>query len=120
RPTHGLHRPLHMRRRGLVTHPDRRRSRAQETPDEMRHGAEGGAGMIDTTTAEQMRADLTWLADHWAQLEHELAGGGGNALTGMPRGESSPLPINIAVSDLMAEIDWRIGSHYCHALLDET
>lgn len=75
--------------------------------------------MIDTDVAEQMRADLLWLADHWTQLEHELAGGGGNALTGMPRGGSSALPINVTISDLMAEIDWRLGSHYCHALLDE-
>lgn len=77
--------------------------------------------MIATEAALKARADLTYIADRWAELEARLQPGGGNALAGkVSTSRTRPAPIDLHVSDLMAEIDWKIGLHYCHALMDET
>ena len=49
--------------------------------------------------------DLMHIVAKWAELTERLAGGGGKALTGMPRGASEALPIDVHVSDLMREIE---------------
>lgn len=75
--------------------------------------------MIDTQTALEAREAFGWIADRWSDLMAALAPGGGKALTGMPRGTSSALPINVHVSDLMREIDDQAWG-YCRALVNET
>lgn len=75
---------------------------------------------VDTKTALEAQANVRWIAKQWPALEALLAGRGGNALTGMPKGGASRVPIDVGVSDLMAEIDWKLGWHYCHVLTDET
>ena len=51
------------------------------------------------------QADLMHIVAKWAELTERLHGGGGKALTGMPRGASEALPIDVHVSDLMREIE---------------
>lgn len=75
---------------------------------------------VDNFTALQARDDLLWIVDHWADLRARLRPGGGNALNGMPTGTNDPAPIDLHVSDLLAEIEWRIARHYANALIDET
>ena len=75
--------------------------------------------MIDTQLALEAREAFGWIADRWPDLTAALAPGGGKALTGMPRGASSALPINVHVSDLMREIDDQAWG-FCRALVGET
>lgn len=77
--------------------------------------------MIDVTTATKAQKDALWLADHWTHLEARLQPGS-SATTSEVRAPSPDpvLPIDLHVSDLMAEIDWKVGQHYCHELIDET
>ena len=51
------------------------------------------------------QADLLHIVAKWPELTERLHGGGGKALTGMPRGASEALPIDVHVSDLMREIE---------------
>ncbi len=67
------------------------------------------------------RDDLLAIVDAWSSLVAALEPGGGKALTGMPRGgESSGLPINVGVSDLMHEIEHNLARYYARILMDET
>ncbi|QIK82412.1 IBR domain-containing protein [Sanguibacter sp. HDW7] len=75
--------------------------------------------MTDAKTALEASRNLAWIANHWPDLEAALTPGGGNALTGMPRTDSTGIPINIHVSDLMREIDDH-ARHLCLQLIDET
>ncbi|WP_372595666.1 hypothetical protein [Actinotalea sp.] len=74
----------------------------------------------DRLLALNARDDLLWIADRWTQLRARLRPGGGGALNGMPRGGSPGAPIDLHVSDLMAEIEWKVARHYGNILLDET
>lgn len=75
---------------------------------------------IETALALEARANLEWLADHWPDLRARLTpGGGAQVVPSHPVAGSRP-PIRMDVSDLMAEIDWQVGMHRCHQLLDET
>lgn len=77
--------------------------------------------MTATENALKARADLTYIADRWGELRARLRPGGGSALAGkVSTSGNRPAPIDLHVSDLMAEIDWKIGLNYCHALMDET
>lgn len=74
------------------------------------------------TTADALRAaeNLTYIADHWTDLRARLRPGGGNAMTGMPSGDGSEgAPIDLAVSDLMFEVEQEARS-LGYVLLDET
>lgn len=75
---------------------------------------------IDVATALEARKNLEWLADHWPDLRARLMPGGGAQVVPTHSVAGSRAPIRLDVSDLMAEIDWRIGMHFCHVLLDET
>lgn len=77
--------------------------------------------MIDTQLALEAQANITWIADHWDDLKARLGGSGGGGLQiRVKTSELPPLPIDLHVSDLMAEIDWKIGRNYCNALVEET
>jgi hypothetical protein len=74
---------------------------------------------MDAQTALDARTDLLWIVERWPHLQSRLVGGGGNALTGMPSGSNeAPLPIDVAVSDLMREIEDQ-ARFYAAVLLDE-
>lgn len=75
---------------------------------------------IDNLVALRARDDLLYIVHKWPDLEHALSGVGGKALTGMPSGTETPLPLDVGVSDLMREIEDKIARHYGHILLDET
>lgn len=74
--------------------------------------------MIDNLTSLAARDDLLAVARSWPELRARLAAGGGSALTGMPSGDGDPLPINVAVSDLMRLVEDRTR-FYARALLDD-
>lgn len=77
--------------------------------------------MIDVPTANQAHEDAQWLADHWTHLAARLTPGSTTSSSEVRAPSPDPvLPIDLHVSDLMAEIDWKIGQHYCHQLVDET
>ena len=76
--------------------------------------------MIDNLTALAARDDLLWIVSEWPKLLGRLRPGGGNALNGMPSGNSHPLPIDTHISDLMFEIEECVARHYGHILMDET
>lgn len=72
-------------------------------------------------SALDARDDLLAIVAAWPQLVERLVPGSGKALTGMPRGgESSGLPIDVYVSDLMREIEDRVAWFYGQILMDET
>lgn len=74
------------------------------------------------TTADALRAaeNLTYIADHWTDLRARLVPGGGNAMTGMPSGDGSEgAPIDLAISDLMFEVEQETRT-LGYVLLDET
>lgn len=74
--------------------------------------------MIDTQLALEAQANITWIADHWDDLKARLGGSGGGGLQiRVKTSELPPLPIDLHVSDLMAEIDWQVARHYSNALL---
>lgn len=74
---------------------------------------------MDAQTALNARTDLLWIVERWHRLQARLEGGGGTALTGMPSGSNeAPLPIDVAVSDLMREIEDQ-ARFYAAVLLDE-
>lgn len=76
--------------------------------------------MIDTQTALEAQQNILWLADRWADLTARLGGSGGGALgVRVQTSERPPLPIDVHVSDLMAEIDWKVARHYCQILIEE-
>lgn len=76
--------------------------------------------MIDTQLALEAQANITWIADHWDDLKARLGGSGGGGLQiRVQTSELPPLPIDMFVSDLMAEIDWRVARHYGQILLDD-
>lgn len=77
--------------------------------------------MIDTQTALEAQQNITWIADQWEALTARLGGSGGSALgVRVQTSERPPLPIDVHVSDLLAEIDWKVARHYCQILLEET
>lgn len=73
---------------------------------------------MDNLTALAARDDLLAVARRWPQLVAQLHGGGGNALTGMPRCAETQLPIDVTVSDVMRQIEDRTR-FYARVLLDE-
>lgn len=74
--------------------------------------------MIDTQLALEAQANITWIADHWDDLKARLGGSAGGGLQiRVQTSELPPLPIDLHVSDLMAEIDWQVARHYSNALL---
>lgn len=76
---------------------------------------------IDRLAALNARDDLLAIAASWTALRARLRIGGGNALTGVVvAGGGEPEPVDLGVSDLMAEIEWNVARHYAHVLLDET
>lgn len=76
--------------------------------------------MIDTQLALEAQANITWIADHWDDLKARLGGSGGGGLQiRVQTSELPPLPIDLHVSDLMAEIDWNVARHYAHILMDD-
>lgn len=74
--------------------------------------------MIGTQEALEARDNLTYIVNTWPTLRARLHGGGGNALTGMPRHRDTRLPINIYVSDLMREIEDEART-LAYVLIDE-
>lgn len=77
---------------------------------------------MDNLTALTARDDLLWIAAHWNDLHTHLRPGGGNALTGVTvtTSDTGHAPINIHVSDLLHEIEWKIARFYAGILADET
>jgi len=72
-------------------------------------------------SALNARDDLLWIADHWTNLRARLRPGGGNALTGIAvNGGEDGVPIDMAISDLIAEIEWNVARHWANVLIDET
>lgn len=75
-----------------------------------------------TTVQEDLEAreSLEWIAAMWPELRARLRREGSNPLTGRVSGsESTPLVIDVAVSDLMREIEDEARS-LAHVLCDET
>jgi hypothetical protein len=66
------------------------------------------------------RDDLLYIADRWPRLQAKLMTSNGGAQTGMPGAPSTaaPLELDLAVSDLMREIE-DLARHYGRVLLDE-
>lgn len=81
------------------------------------HGADRE---VTSVVALEARNDLLWIADHWPALRARLRRGGGSALTGMPTGSDTQLPIDTHVSDLMFEITGQVARFYGQILHDET
>lgn len=76
--------------------------------------------MIDVKTATEAQKDALWLADHWTHLEARLQPGSSAAASEVRAPSPDPaLPIDLHVSDLMAEID-TLGWTRCHELMMET
>ncbi|MGV8972899.1 MAG: hypothetical protein ACOH10_11300 [Rhodoglobus sp.] len=75
----------------------------------------------DETLGLGARADLLYVASHWRDLTALLMPAGGGGQNGMPRAESQDprLPIDVGVSDLMAEIE-ETARFYGRILCDET
>lgn len=70
-------------------------------------------------SALDARDDLLWIVYRWHLLQARLRPGGGNSLSGMPRGAASGVPIDTHVSDLMFEITEKVARFYGRLLLDE-
>ena len=75
-------------------------------------------GAVGTREALEARDHLTYIVEQWPALLARLHVGGGNALTGMPRHRETRLPINVYVSDLLAEITDEART-LAYVLLDE-
>ncbi len=91
-------------------------------PTTRAHGIPAEGDDVTVTTADALRAqtNLRYIADRWPDLKARLRPGGGNALTGMPGGDGSEgAPIDVAISDLMFEIESEARS-LGYVLLDET
>lgn len=73
---------------------------------------------MDNLAALSARDDLLYVVAQWPALTARLRPGGGNGLTGMPRAKSKPLPIDVHVSDLMADIE-KTTRFYARIMLDE-
>lgn len=76
---------------------------------------------LDTKTALEAQTNITWIANHWDDLTARLTPGSSTSSSEVRAPSPEPqLPIDTHISDLMAEIDWKIARHYCNTLVEET
>lgn len=76
---------------------------------------------VDTQQGLQAINDVRRLIDTWPALQARLGGSGGSGGLDIRvhTSDPAPLPINLAVSDLISNLDWNVARHYARVLQDE-